>query len=290
MDHRGRALYRRFGPHTPAAYSLSWVHWIIGDIHGMLRPLEALLRTIDQRDAQAHLVFVGDYVNRGPDSRRVVDLLLTLKNATFLRGNHDDIFDLLLHGNCYICHPTGPDRVSAFGWFMQHGLDHTLISYGADLASLQWLAERGDSRKLEEYLRIVPTAHREFFRSLQPVFESKDFFVAHGYWDPDDRDDSPVIAAQLAADPRLRYQLLWGRFSQQQITGKKRWRRTGYFGHTPVFNYKIKADPFSPILADRIRLLDTAVALSVTGLLTAICPESRQIIQADRAGTIAGGS
>src|SRR5579884_585200 len=97
------------------------MRWIVGDIHGMLRPLDALVTAVGSRDPGAHLIFVGDYVNRGPDSRRVIDLLLTLPRATFLRGNHDDVFDLILHGDCYMCHPDGPNPVAAFAWFMQHG-------------------------------------------------------------------------------------------------------------------------------------------------------------------------
>ena len=113
------------------------MRWVIGDIHGMLRPLEALVAAISRRDPGAHLIFVGDYVNRGPDSRQVIDLLLTLPHATFLRGNHDDIFDLILHGDCYMCHKDAPDAVAGFAWFMEHGLDKTLVSYGADWAELE---------------------------------------------------------------------------------------------------------------------------------------------------------
>ena len=44
------------------------MRWVVGDIHGMLRPLRALVDAVTQRDAAARLLFVGDYVNRGPDS------------------------------------------------------------------------------------------------------------------------------------------------------------------------------------------------------------------------------
>ncbi len=77
------------------------MRWIIGDIHGMLRPLQGLLREVARRDPWAHLLFVGDYVNRGPDARGVIEQLVTLRNAHYLRGNHDDVFDLILHGTCY---------------------------------------------------------------------------------------------------------------------------------------------------------------------------------------------
>src|SRR5687768_11052256 len=116
------------------------MHWIIGDIHGMFRPLETILRPIPRLDPDAHLIFVGDYVNRGLDSRKVIELLLTLKNATFLRGNHDDIFDEILHSQSYCENDSQGNPLAAFQWFMQHGLDATLMSYGVDLFELDQLA------------------------------------------------------------------------------------------------------------------------------------------------------
>src|SRR5687768_1050297 len=104
------------------------MRWVIGDIHGMLRPLRAVLEAVSRRDPTPRFYFVGDYVNRGPESRAVLDLLLGLSDAAFVRGNHDDVFDLVLHGTCYDCHPAAPDSVSAFAWFMNHGLATTFGS------------------------------------------------------------------------------------------------------------------------------------------------------------------
>ena len=124
------------------------MRWIIGDIHGMLRPLQTVLAEVNRRDPWAHLLFVGDYVNRGPDSNGVIELLLTLKNAHFIRGNHDDIFDMILHGSCYVTHPAAPDPLSAFCWFMEHGLADTFISYGIDYAELVAGALADDQRAI----------------------------------------------------------------------------------------------------------------------------------------------
>lgn len=261
------------------------MNWVIGDIHGMFRPLDALLTAVARRDPQPHYVFVGDYVNRGADSRRVVDHLLTLQNATFLRGNHDDILDLLLHGDCYICHPTAPERVSAFHWFMQHGLAETLASYGADRAQLESAARTPSPAAVDLSVAVVPESHRAFFRTLKPVFESDELFVAHGYWDPDDSDHSPPITDRLGSEPPLRYRLLWGRFTEVQITRKKKWRRTGYFGHTPVFNYRAGGE-FRPVRGHKLVLLDTAVALSAVGMLSAVCAETGTVLQSNRGGEI----
>ncbi|HWE05407.1 MAG TPA: hypothetical protein VG274_01785, partial [Rhizomicrobium sp.] len=77
--------------------------------------------------------------------------------------------------------------------------------------------------------------------------------------------------------------LLWGRFTEAQLLGKKRWSRTGYFGHTPVVNYSAGAG-LVPVRGHRIVLLDTASALMPEGMLSAMCAESGRVIQADRLG------
>src|SRR3954471_16501545 len=117
------------------------MRWVIGDIHGMLKPLEMLLAEVQRRDADAHYYFVGDYVNRGPESRGVVDLLLSLPDgrARFCRGNHDDIFDLILNGKSYA---SGTDPVPVYAWFLAHGLDRTLVSYGLDQAMIEHVQHR----------------------------------------------------------------------------------------------------------------------------------------------------
>lgn len=261
------------------------MYWLIGDIHGMIRPLEALLAAIDRRDPAAHRVFLGDYVNRGPDSRRVIDLMIATPHATFLRGNHDDIFDLVLHGDCYICNPTAPNRIAAFTWFLQYGLVETLMSYGVDCAEIDHVGRKPSDRAIIECVHAVPENHRNFIRTLVPTFQTAQFFAAHGFWDPDDADDPRDMEAQLDKDLKFRYRLLWDRFPEEQISRKKKWKRTGYFGHTPVYNYPAGAD-FAPIFGDKLVLLDTAVALSPAGFLSAVCAESGTVLQANRGGEI----
>jgi serine/threonine protein phosphatase 1 len=261
------------------------MRWIIGDIHGMLRPLDALLNAVQARDPAARFTFSGDYINRGPDSPGVVERLLGLKNATFLRGNHDDIFDLILNGTCYLGGAETSDPVAAFQWFMNHGLADTLMAYGIDYAELEFLAQHPDAGNLELAVQVVPESHRQFFRSLRAVAEYDEFFVAHAYWDPDEGDSSPDLAARLASDPKLRQQLLWGRYTETQIQRKKRWKRTGYFGHTPVVNYR-QEDDLTPVYGPQIVLLDTAAALGLNGRLTAVCADNRDVIQTDRAGGV----
>ena len=76
--------------------------YAIGDIHGMAGNLEELLDIIPYDPAEDRLVFLGDYVDRGPESRRVIEMLWRLRskteNVVFLMGNHEQMFLDFLNG------------------------------------------------------------------------------------------------------------------------------------------------------------------------------------------------
>lgn len=258
------------------------MRWVIGDVHGMRLALESLLAAVSKHDPSARFLFTGDYVNRGPDSRGVLDLLLTLPDAVFVRGNHDDVLDIILNGRGYCDHPTSIDSVSAFRWFMQHGLAETLVSYGADYADVEYAAEHPSEGRVFDAVAAIPDAHRAFIRNLPPVYEEHDLFVAHATWDP--YDDPPSIAERLAAHPEYRFKVIWGRFGEKDVLSRKRWRRTGYFGHTPVQSYR--PGQFTPLRGPAVVLLDTAAALLPDGRLSAVCHETGECVQVDRSGTV----
>lgn len=260
------------------------MRWVIGDVHGMRLALESLLAAISKCDSSPRFLFAGDYVNRGPDSRGVLDLLLTLSNATFVRGNHDDILDIILHGRGYCDHPQPIDPVGAFRWFMQHGMAETLVSYGADYADLEYAAGHPTEARVTEAMSIIPDAHRAFIRGLPPVYEEPDLFVAHALWDVDTRDNAPNLATPLAAPGNgvTRFNVLWGRYAERDIKRVKRWTRTGYFGHTPVKSYH--SNQHTPMRGPSIVLLDTGAALSVDGRLSAVCAETGECVQVHRSG------
>jgi len=73
--------------------SVKWEYGTIGDIHGCLRALERLIERISPGEYDK-LIFLGDYIDRGPDAKGVVDFLLQLSRRTqcvFLRGNHEQM-------------------------------------------------------------------------------------------------------------------------------------------------------------------------------------------------------
>jgi hypothetical protein len=259
------------------------MRWIIGDIHGMYKPLVKLVDMVHREDSDAEFLFAGDYVNRGPQSKQTIDFLLTLDHARFIRGNHDDVFDLILHGKSYAPQGSVTDSVIAFQWFMEHGLDQTLMSYGVNEMTLRDIQERPTPQRLAKILDAVPEEHRRFIRHLPAVIEFTDFFVLHGWWSVKDQTENPSLSQRLAKRSTTRQSVIWGRFSEDEIYGSKSWGRTGYFGHTAVTNYGavMLSGEILPIRGPKIVLLDTGCALSTSGRLTAFCAETQTFLQVD---------
>lgn len=149
--------------------------YAIGDIHGMIGQLRALLRTIaehadSRHSAQNILVCLGDYVDRGPDSRAVIDLLLENPLAGFdricLKGNHEEILLQFL-----------VDAQKGPVWFANGG-QTTLASYGVRPPLFS-----ADGKELEraqrEFAERIPAAHLEFFRSLSISHVEGDYIFVH---------------------------------------------------------------------------------------------------------------
>jgi serine/threonine protein phosphatase 1 len=262
------------------------MRWIIGDIHGMLRPLETLIAAIERQDKDRQLLFVGDYVNRGPQSKEVIDLLLSLPQCHFVRGNHDDVFDQVLCGVSLCGKPGEENRIAAFQWFMQHGLDKTFLSYGVSQKELALTLRRPMSTTINELALVVPAKHRQFIRNLPVVLESEEMFVAHAKWDIYTATDNPPISERVAGSDIVRYALIWGRYRADEIEAEKpAWNRIGYFGHTPV-DFYIDGEELLPVAGPKCILLDTAAALVAHGRLSAFCHETNTFIQADPQGKL----
>jgi serine/threonine protein phosphatase 1 len=270
------------------------MQWVVGDIHGMLAPLEALLHAVWAYDRDARFLFTGDYVNRGPDSHRVVDLLRELEagGARLVRGNHDDLFDLMLNEQCASNRSLIKEPIADFARMVQNGVAETLTSYGAARADVLHLVDHPSRDGLRGLLEAVPETHRAFFRRLPLVIEEDEFFVAHAYWPPnapDRTNEVPTLAAGLDASPRRRHEILWNRFTENEIRRQKDWSRTGFFGHSPVAGLRgWRGIGNVPIRGPQIVLLDTGAAAGPLGRLTAVSAEDGNFLQADRDGRMIG--
>jgi calcineurin-like phosphoesterase family protein len=147
--------------------------YAIGDIHGRLDLLDEVLARIEEDTAEyptpnATRVFLGDYIDRGPDSKGVVERLIgysVAQSTVCLMGNHEAYLREFLNN---------PDILSA--WRRYGGLD-TLLSYG--LAPTM-KTEAQEYRKLASDLyRLLPSSHREFLSNLKSYFVCGDFFFVH---------------------------------------------------------------------------------------------------------------
>jgi serine/threonine protein phosphatase 1 len=260
------------------------MRWVIGDIHGMYGALDALVNAIGRRDHAARFYFVGDYVNRGPDSRRVLEYLVHLQNARFVRGNHDDVLDLILNGAWEGGEADTFEPAAACGWFLQHGLEDTLESYGIDLDVIERLHMQESPDLLKLIRAAVPEMHRLFIRSLPVVIQEEGLFVAHAFWPPEETNDRAHVNERLVDDAEMVHRVIWERWKIPQIIAAKPWSRPAFFGHTPVTNYpgSMREGANRPVFGPMVTLLDTAIALGASGRLSAVCVEDGQLIQIDR--------
>ena len=152
--------------------------YAIGDIHGRLDLLTALhehIATDALKRAAKHktIVYLGDYVSRGGDSRGVVDRLMEWLPEGFarvtLKGNHED---LLLRF-------VGGDLEAGRHWFDYGGLD-TLAHYGVDIPDRQARDLPYVANLQQRFAAALPRPHLEFFQTLQVSHRAGDYCFVHG--------------------------------------------------------------------------------------------------------------
>jgi serine/threonine protein phosphatase 1 len=197
--------------------------YAVGDIHGEVELLEELLATIPHGEGD-RFVFVGDYVDRGPDSKGVVDRLIEFareRPCTFLLGNHESMFlDFL-----------GWRRPEYFAGdaFLMNGGDRTLASYGYfDL----------DEPTQENF--EFPKEHEDFYRTLRLHRLDGDYLFVHAGIGRDLLDEVDAQYAVRRAHPE---DLLWDRTS---IDLPHKLGVTIVYGHTPAADFEVRWNtPFS---------------------------------------------
>lgn len=170
----------------------------VGDIHGCSVALRALIGSLDLQQTD-RIIFLGDYIDRGPDSFGVIEYLCELSsrcNAFFLRGNHEVILQEYQAG-----------RIDMASWSLAGGKE-TLDSYGGQLDTL-------------------PPNHQRFLNSTQLWLENETHIFVHANYDQ---------ALPMESQPE--HSLLWEHLSERlpgpHFSGKK-----VICGHTPQLNGRI---------------------------------------------------
>ena len=225
----------RLGRKVPAGTRV----YAIGDIHGRIDLLERMIGLI-QADAAAApanrqvLVHLGDYVDRGPDSAKVVSCLTertpTGFEAIFLKGNHEDLLVRFMEWG-----------LGGESWLLNGGTE-TLSSYGIDMPPFPSATELVDCQR--RMLAVLPSRHKSFFRNLAMSHREGDYLFVHAGIRP-----GVAWAEQRATD------LLWIR--EEFLFAEEDHGCCVVHGHTVVQ---------SPIATDRQIAVDTGAFKS--GVLT----------------------
>ncbi|MEL7097385.1 MAG: metallophosphoesterase family protein [Pseudomonadota bacterium] len=190
--------------------------YAVGDIHGQLGQLEHVLALIDA-DGGGQVVFLGDYVDRGPDSCGVIQTLVDGVTAgqdwICLKGNHDRLMQWFL-----LDPPRhDPHLLIGFHWFHERiGGIETMQSYGLDLPEHIRLQDFSASAR-----EVVPEPHIAFLENLSLSHETETLFFCHAGIAP-----SVPLAHQREED------LLWIRQPFHAVSEPH--PKLIVHGHTPV--------------------------------------------------------
>jgi serine/threonine protein phosphatase 1 len=217
--------------------------YVIGDIHGRSDLLDQMIRQIE-RDldrspvADGLTVTLGDYVDRGPDSRGVIDRLADNPFPTryvALKGNHEELFEAFLN----------EPRVASH-WRRLGGLE-TLHSYGVSVAAV--MIGKGFEEASGALRQAVPPEHLQFLGSLQFAVSVGDYFLCHA-----------GVRPGIPLEHQSPQDLLWIR--DDFLNSTMSFGKVVVHGHTPV------ASP--EVLPTRINIDTGAFA---TGRLTCLVLE-----------------
>ncbi len=171
--------------------------FVIGDIHGCFGQLCALMDKIPINFSRDQLIFIGDYIDRGSGSIEVVDYLIDLKKqlpgTLFLKGNHEDML---------INYLDGCDRFT----YLLNGGQQTLDAY------LNHSNNPGG--------HPVPSAHLEFFNSLQLYYQTEDYIFVHA-----------GLRKKVPLESQKKMDVLWIR--DEFIYSDFDFGKRVIFGHTP---------------------------------------------------------
>ena len=196
---------------------MSPIH-VLGDIHGQIGPLETALDLIERHgEPGAPVVFLGDYVDRGPDCRGVIEMLMAGQAAgrpwTCLMGNHDRFLLRWLDDPFY----QDPNVSRPLLWTDPPlGGAATLASYGVHLGGGRPLEDARD-----EALEAIPQAHRDWIAGLPRLHETGDQIFVHAGLRPG------VALADQAEDD-----LVWIRKGFLDV--EHDWGRLLVHGHTAL--------------------------------------------------------
>ena len=199
--------------------------YAIGDIHGCLDDLKQVQKNI-RRDLQNRphphpiIIYLGDFIDRGPDSRGVIDNLIVERDAPhhthFLFGNHDEMLLTYRKDPSIPIRPKGP-LVNKIHWLHELGGGaETLRSYGVNGAS-----HENPHDKHAAFVAALPDTHLHFFKNLELSVRLGSYLFVHAGINPD-----------AALEDQTLDDLIWMR--EPFLSSDKDHGFIVVHGHTPV--------------------------------------------------------
>jgi serine/threonine protein phosphatase 1 len=223
--------------------------YAVGDIHGCLDKVLRLLDILNYDPTEDRLLFLGDYIDRGPNSKGVIDLMLQLQQENprniFLMGNHEDNFLTYVQacidgeqGNYWLSEP-----------FFTGGGATTLQSYDPSL-------HQPTPPRLVE---AIPPEHLQFMSQLPLYWQDDTYLLVHA-----------GIRPGIPLERQYENDLL--RIRRPFLLTPHGLDKCVIFGHTPFRNVLWEADKIG---------IDTGACFQVAGYgkLTALCLQSQQVFQ-----------
>ena len=182
--------------------------FVMSDIHGCSKQLKEMLN-IFSFNKEDEFIFLGDYIDRGPDSRGVLDILMLLEQhhkCVFLKGNHEKLLLDSLAGD--------EDMLDTF---IYNGGMHTLNSFSDDPFH----------RNYEKKLKEIPEKYIKFIEQMKLFHETDTHFFVHA-----------GVFPSNGIKERKEGNLLWIR--DDFLHSKEDFGKIVIHGHTPEFEPVIK--------------------------------------------------
>ena len=152
-------------------------YYVIGDIHGRCDLFDELIGAIEaddsqQGEARSTVILLGDLVDRGPESARVIDTAIEWgdrRAVRYIAGNHEEMFVESFEDREMLRH------------FLKHGGKETVLSYGIKKKRYNELTMKELQRELHA---LVPAAHREFLAGMEDIVIAGDYVFVHAGINP----------------------------------------------------------------------------------------------------------
>lgn len=206
-------------PPRAARFAEGRVGYAVGDIHGRVDLLSLLLDELEGRaggdkreNGLPMVIFLGDYIDRGPDSKKVIELLLAGRpvgfERRFLRGNHEQVMQAFMD-----------NPMANRSWMVKGGAE-ALESYGVRPPPMT--SNEEEWRATAEALRAaVPPAHIAFLNSLERYIALGDYAFVHA-----------GVNLTRPLERQTDEDLYWSR--ERFINNRRRFSHRIVHGHTPV--------------------------------------------------------